>query len=232
MADTGSRNTSFRAKVRDLLAGKDVEGVLHGLGSLPLKRSLNGLLASFYDTDPLVRWKALSAFGILMARLAETDMEQARIMMRRLMWSLNDESGGIGWGAPEAMAEAMYHSRPLTDEYLRILLSYIREDGNYLEYPPLRVGALWGLARLAKKYPDDLKKIEAPRYIAPHLMDEIPEARAWSVIALSNLSEHEYCSRLRRLTGDMAPIYIFDGREMKQTTVSKIAKEAVKTLGC
>lgn len=25
-------------------------------------------------------------------------MDSARIVMRRLMWSLNDESGGIGWG--------------------------------------------------------------------------------------------------------------------------------------
>jgi hypothetical protein len=43
--------------------------------------------------------------GEVMAHLADKDMESARVIMRRLMWSLNDESGGIGWGAPEAMGE-------------------------------------------------------------------------------------------------------------------------------
>ena len=37
--------------------------------------------------------------GLLAADLAGQDMEEARELMRRLMWSLNDESGSSGWGA-------------------------------------------------------------------------------------------------------------------------------------
>ena len=43
--------------------------------------------------------------GAVVANLAEKDMESARVVMRRLMWSLNDESGDIGWSRPEAMGE-------------------------------------------------------------------------------------------------------------------------------
>jgi len=42
---------------------------------------------------------------MVISNLTEKEMESARVIMRRLMWSLNDESGDIGWGAPEAMAE-------------------------------------------------------------------------------------------------------------------------------
>jgi len=36
------------------------------------------------------------------------------------MWSLNDESGGIGWGAPEAMGAIMARHTGLADEYANI----------------------------------------------------------------------------------------------------------------
>ena len=36
--------------------------------------------------------------GAVVAALATEEMESARVVMRRLLWNLNDESGGIGWG--------------------------------------------------------------------------------------------------------------------------------------
>jgi len=102
-----------------------------------------------------VRWHAVSVFGTTVDRMAGQDLESARIVMRRFLWSLNDESGGIGWGAPEAMAEIMYHCRPLAEEHLHMLVSYMREDGpeafqdgNFIELPMLQRGLLWGIGRL------------------------------------------------------------------------------------
>jgi len=77
--------------------------------------------------------------------------------MRRFMWTLNDESGGIGWGSPECMGEIMARHQGLALEYRRILFSYLAQgdtgSDNYLEYLPLRRGAFWGLARLAQGDP-------------------------------------------------------------------------------
>jgi hypothetical protein len=80
-------------------------------------------------------------------------MEAARVVMRRLMWTLNDESGGIGWGAPEAMGEITARHAALADEFACILVSYIRPDCNFLEHPILQRGVLWGLGRLAHARP-------------------------------------------------------------------------------
>ncbi len=92
---------------------------------------------------------------MMVAQLAEENMEEGRIMMRRFLWSLNDESGGIGWGAPESMAESMHHHAGLAEEYIHMLLSYTRpdgpelaQDGNFLEHEVLQRGVLWGLNRL------------------------------------------------------------------------------------
>jgi hypothetical protein len=80
-------------------------------------------------------------------------MESARVVMRRLMWNLNDESGGIGWGSPEAMGEITAGHGRLADEFAGILISYINPAGNFLEHELLQRGSLWGVGRLAHARP-------------------------------------------------------------------------------
>ena len=71
--------------------------------------------------------------------------------MRRLMWSLNDESGSIGWGAPEAMAEIMARNKKLADEYYKILISYSEQGKNYLEHEGLQRSVRRGIERITSK---------------------------------------------------------------------------------
>jgi len=177
----------LRRRVRELLGSRDLEQVLKELRKIHPSKAVNPLISVFYDSDPELRSKAISAFGQVVADLANEDMESARVVMRRLMWMLNDESGGIGWGAPEAMAEAMACHPRLAEEYVRILLSYIREDGNFLEYGPLRRGALWGIGRLAQVYPEMLIELEAAKYIRPYLEDDDEPSRELSALALRML---------------------------------------------
>ena len=179
----------LRRRVRELLSSGDLEQVLMELRKISPRKAINPLISVFYDSDPELRSKAISAFGQVVADLANEDMEAARVVMRRLMWTLNDESGGIGWGAPEAMAEAMACHPRLAEEYVRILLSYIREDGNFLEYEPLRRGALWGIGRLAQIYPEMLIELDAAKYIRPYLEDDDESSRSLSSLALGMLGD-------------------------------------------
>lgn len=117
---------------------------------------INPLFSYICNSEEILKWRAVTCFGIVVPLLAEDDMESSRIIMRRFLWSLNDESGGIGWGAPEAMSEIMCHQEQLRDEYLHILISYMRgdgeelfQDGNFLELPMLQQGLLWGVGRVA-----------------------------------------------------------------------------------
>ena len=116
------------------------------------------LFSALYSSSPTIRWHAVSCFGVAVPRLAETaGLEQARVVMRRFTWNLNEESGCIGWGIPESMGEVMAAHSTLAREYHQILLSYIlqlREADNYLDCLPLREGAYWGIARLAKARPE------------------------------------------------------------------------------
>ena len=144
---------ALKHRMRDILLDDDFERAMAGLTALPPRRAVNPLFSFFCSATPLLRWRAISGMGVVVSRLAVTQMESARVVMRRLMWSLNDESGGIGWGAPEALGEITARHALLAGEYAHILVSYICPDGNFLEHPVLQRGLLWGLGRLAHERP-------------------------------------------------------------------------------
>jgi hypothetical protein len=166
------RGRNLKRKVLDLLRAEDMNQALEEIGSLPGRRVINPLFSFLCSTDPQVKWRAVKAIGGVVKNIAEEDMESARVIMRRMIWNLNDESGGIGWGLPEAMGEVMAQHQGLAGEYVMILESYIREDGNFLEHEPLQRGVLWGIGRLAQERPELLKNT------IPHLRPFLSSADA------------------------------------------------------
>lgn len=136
---------AIKQKVLEALQQDDLDHIETELALLQEKELINALFSGICHSDERIRWHAISVMGGAVARLAEQDMEEARIILRRMLWSLNDESGGIGWGAPESMAEIMCRHEGLADEYIHILISYMRpdgeeewQDGNFLEHEILQ----------------------------------------------------------------------------------------------
>ena len=149
----GLSGRALKDRVFGLLKSTDVDRALEELSGLSGRQVLNPLFSFLYSPDPNVKWAAVTAMGAIVTKLADEDMEAARVVMRRLMWNLNDESGGIGWGSPEAMGEILACHEGLAQEYAHILISYARENGNYLEHDMLQRGLLWGIGRLSQVRP-------------------------------------------------------------------------------
>jgi len=138
----------IKKKVSKLLGQDDFTEAVKEISRLPARKVINPLISSLCSIDEKIEYRAAVAIGIVAAKLADHDIESARVIMRRLMWSLNDESGGIGWGAPEAMAEIMARNKKLADEYRKILISYSEPGKNYLEHEGLQRSVRRGLKRL------------------------------------------------------------------------------------
>jgi hypothetical protein len=227
---SGESTRVLRQRVEELLSTGEVRLLNEELRTISPRRAVNPVLSAFYHGDDRVRWNAVAVFGQLVKMLALEDMEAARVVMRRLMWSLNDESGGIGWGAPEAMGEAMACVQRLAEEYGAILLSYVREDGNFLEHAPLRKGALWGLGRLAQARPGVLTPLGAAGHIRGYLKDPDPEARALALWALGRIGEADDCGDIRHLRYDTAEVMLFVDHSFVRKTVGDAAEEAIAAL--
>jgi hypothetical protein len=186
-------------------------------------KHLNPLISLLYDPDEVIKHKAAEAIGILNSEKYEHDTEKARILMRRLMWSLNEESGGIGWGAVEAMAETAVHNKTLFDEFYKIIISYIDPDsGSFLDHKELHPGIVWAIGRLLKAYPETGTYAE---YVLKDLInDDDPRIRGHALWSVLNGKVKNLDSSIKKHLNDNEEFFLYDGKTMKKTKISEIAQ--------
>jgi hypothetical protein len=151
---------NFKKDVLNFLSQKDFEKNLNDIHKFPPMKVVNSLFSFLVNTNMIIKTNAVKAMGEVVSKLAEKDIESARIIMRRLMLSLTEESGGIGWGSPEAMGEIMARSEKLAKEYHKILISYADGGGNFLDFKGLQKSVVAGLKRLAEVHPDLVKEVK------------------------------------------------------------------------
>ena len=228
---------AIKKQVLDLLAGGNLVASRRALAGLPAGEVVHALFSAICRENPVVRWHAVTCMGDAVARIAADDLEAARIILRRFLWSLNDESGGIGWGAPEAMAECLCRDERLAGEYAHMLVSYMREDGeelcqdgNFIEHPLLQRGVVWGVGRLAGCRRELLQQLGAGRDLGGYLEAEDPELRGLAALAAGRLREATLRPLLQGLRADTAPLSWYDEGAVHQTTVGALVRDALEEL--
>ena len=198
----------FKASLRESLLHETLDAALSEILQMPPRKVVNPLISFLCSSEPLLYWRSISAIGAVVAMTASHDLESARVIMRRLMWQLNEESGGIGWGCPEAMGEIMARCDQMAKEYACILVSFINPDGSFIEHPILQQGVLWGLGRLAHVRPERVASASA--FLTPLLSDANPVTRglsAWVVAALPGSATKPLLIRLSD-DNELIPFYI------------------------
>ncbi|MCP3953219.1 MAG: hypothetical protein GY697_13525 [Desulfobacterales bacterium] len=217
-------NMQYRAlkkTMRELLAQEDMDAALEQLYALKLRRVINPLFSFFCSGDELLRWRAVTAAGAVISKMAGRRIEDARIMMRRLMWTLNDESGGIGWGSPEAMGETMARSAVLTREYAAILSSYLNPAGNYLEHEMLQRGLLWGVSRLARSR-GAAAAMTAP-FLGAFMESEDPVHRGLAARCALALAPYATVPVPQHILEDETIIRLYTGERLLDIPICKLA---------
>lgn len=150
---------NFKREVLKFLEQDDFENQLKNIHNFPPMKVVNALLSFLVTTNQTIKKHTVTAMGEVVSRIAEEDIESARIIMRRLMLSVTEESGGIGWNTPEAMGEIMARSEQLANEYHKILISYTLGGGNELDFEGLQKSVIAGLKRLAEVHPHLVKEV-------------------------------------------------------------------------
>jgi len=148
--------------------------------------------------------------------------------MRRFMWNLNEESGGIGWGCPEAMGESMARSERLADEYGCILCSYLHPERNFIEHPALQAGVLWGIGRMAHTWPKKL--VDSMEFLTPFLAS--PEAALRGLAAWAcgpGRADARLTPLLETLTADTASFQLYRGERLEACSVGELAAQALQS---
>jgi hypothetical protein len=223
-----------KKEVFELLDQYEPAELTQKLTVFPQTHVINSLFMALCDVRERVKWHAVSCFGEIVSTMADNNVESARIIMRRFLWTLNDESGGIGWGAPEAMAEVMCRSEVLRKEYIHMLISYTQEDGeelfqdgNYLELPLIQRGLLWGIGTLCYAFPAEMRKRGLDVGLKNYLKSDdwhVQMLALWSLVGLGVTYTSDF---VKPFLEDNKSLTLFIDGDFREVKVSEICKQLV-----
>jgi hypothetical protein len=211
-------------QLRDWLAKQDYEAITELAGRK--RRVLSFLTALTYDLDPLISWRAVEAMGLAAGRISDEDPEYVRVHLRRLMWLLNDESGSIGWHAPEMMGELL-RSRPQRfTEFVPIVISILDlEEEDAVRF---RAGTLWAIGRAGRVNPAAVEA--AIPGVVPCLDDSDPQTRGLAAWCLGQLGvSDQHLGHRDRLLSDPSPVEWYEGGQLVTRRVGELARAALES---
>lgn len=195
------------------------------------RKVMSALVRLAYDKETLVGARSIKAMGLIARELARTDPECLRETCRKLLWSLSDESGGIGWSAPEMLGEIVAADPKRFADIIPLVASVYEADEHVF-----RPGVLYALAKVGE---------QAPERVLPHadivlkgLSDPNPLARIFALEALKSLTgcigAHvltEACGLVQALFTDTAEAWVYKGSDFSPVEVGLYARE-ISTLLC
>ena len=185
------------------------------------KRVLGQLVTLTFHPEPQMGWRAVEAMGVAAARVAEDDPEYVRQHLRRLHWLLSEESGGICWRAPEAMAEIVRRRPDLFGDYAPIvahlLVEMAEEDLHHF-----RVGILWAIGRLGPTFVHESD--EALAAVVDALGHSDAQVRGVAVWSLGQVHRTRILGDRQDLLEDEGGVDLYAEGVLHHTTVGEITR--------
>jgi len=205
-----------KAKVRTLLENRDLQGI--ETWTRESRRALSTLFSLTFDKDQLIKWRAIEATGLAAAVVAEQNEERVKDFLRRLLWLMNDESGGLGWHAPEAIGEVVFNIPKLAVEYGIILTSFLKEE-------PFERGSHFSLVRIGILQPEAI--LACAPVLTASLKEKDPAIRAFACQALRIAGSEIPSNALHMLAQDKEAFHVYDFKKgnLQAVTVQKYLRE-------
>jgi hypothetical protein len=188
------------------------------------RHAWNELRFRLYDMDETIRWSAIEAVAQYMKRLWDKgETGKVREYMRNLFWSLNDESGGIGWSAPQTIAEMIVNVPELLDPFGSMMIAHT------LDEPPLVKGGLWGIGRLGTRGADSVEFFKD--IVLNVFQNDDPEILSLAAWALGEARFRPSLPFLETLKEREEAVQIYIDGDFHEKQLGQWAKEAIEKIG-
>jgi HEAT repeat protein len=201
-----------KAALRAMLTTRDREALLVWGREQP--QAIRTAFSALFEADPLLRWRAIEALGLLAGQQAESDVEVVREWIRRLFWNMNDESGGLMWHGPEAIGEILVNVPQLISEYVSML-------GCRYDEEPFEAGTFLALARVAAQQPQQVALLVPQLRAGLGSADPTIRANAARIVKLTGAPRAEV-DGLTEVLSDQTPLTVYDHVDgtLRPTTVA------------
>jgi len=149
-------------------------------------RVLRFITGRLYAADEEQKWRAVRAIGLLAREPGLLTEARVLDLLHRFLWALNDESGTVPFGVPEAMGEILAARPEHHLSILPILCGMLTEDETF-QTGAIERGIYWALGRIG---PGVLAHCPQVLHLVATAAREHPdpETRATAAAALGQLS--------------------------------------------
>ena len=184
------------------------------------RRVRKALRLRLYDADEAVRLAAIETMGMVMGRLwRKGEHEKVIEYVRSQIWTITEESGGIGWSAPQTIAQIIVNIPELMDPHGKVMISRALEEAPLVPNGLRAIGRLGGLAAPTL----DLFRQEIARIFESG--DRVTLAlAAW---AMGEAGFMPAVAELEKLGGRREPVKLFVGGTWREEPLGTWAAEAV-----
>ncbi len=173
-----------------------------------------------YEADESISWPAIEVAARLMQQHWESgDQERVREYIRNLLWSLNDESGGIGWNAPQTIAEIIIRIPELVEPYASMMISRTMEE------PPLVANGLWAIGRLGSYAQQAVAFFW--EIIRPTLISSDPQTLGVACWAMGEVGFAPAARMIQTLAGRSESVRIYIDGEFREHSLGAWATAAL-----
>jgi hypothetical protein len=204
----------LKEQVRYLLE----KGLLDVVGKLAVKDKnvIKWLISFSYDKEDKITWRAIESMGHVAHDLRAAHLDILRETVRRLLWSMSDESGGIGWSAPEILGEIIRSDPEEFRDIIPILWSSREEES-------FRSGAVWAMVRVAGVRPDMITFSTSD--LMELALDPNPSVRGYTALLVGATETDGKEDILRKLSGYFGVLNVYSDGSLRETTVSELARK-------
>jgi len=175
-----------RSEMEAVFARGDIAGLVEGGRTRP-SSVITFLSRRIASDQPQEKWRAVSALGAMVQNPQVVNSEKVTELLRRFFWALNDESGAVPHGVPEAIAEVL-SVRPEQQEVFLPKLCALLTEEELQQTGAIERGAVWAMGRLGRvvgeRAPDAVFALEI--LAREH---EDPETRALAERALHSVKK-------------------------------------------
>ncbi len=216
----------IKQAVTSALEADDFEKVL--TLALQSRKVLSVLIRLAYEKETLVGWRAIKAIGKIASVFVSSNYDFLRETIRKLLWSLSDESGGIGWSAPEILGEIVSADPEKMSDIIPLITEVY-----YIEEKVFRPGVLYALKRIAETSPRPVVTFQ--QVILDGLVEQDPLARLYALDLAGLLHSHilpenreRFRNSIRDLVQDRAEAWVYRNGGFDDVVVGDHAKDIQK----
>ena len=208
----------LKEEIRGALLERDFARVVQR--ALENKKVFSILISFTYDKESIVCWRAIEAMGKAAGAVAGKDPSTVRNIVQRLLWSMGEESGGIGWSAAEMLGEIVINAPETCRDLPPILLSF-KDEESFLP------GVLWSIGRIAGAGMNNGEGAE--ELVIQSLSHRSPLVRG---LALSAVSAFNIMSdKVKSLIRDSERFRVYEECELVEKTVGDAAQRVLDAPG-